>query len=308
MALKDKVETTPKPEPAPEKVVEAATETPKEEPTKDKGGTTPEPADRWAGKSQDELLQIVRDQDAMIGKQSTVIDTQKKDLEHYETQTQTPQVNPQGTQFPNPYAPPANPYGGGNDPYGGYGGYAPQQHNPYPNVGFNPYGQPQQEQPVPFNYENPTESVQTLVRRELERERQARQAEETQKYSFELRNSFDEGRGKAYKSNPKLYDGIKEQVESGIIQGVKRGMFHPSDLRNEETWDMAAKLARLQRNEFSYLQPTSPEPVPAPHTEVPASMKEETEILVELNPQEQATKAAFGLTDEEARDIKKGGK
>jgi len=316
MALKDKEEITPKPEPKPEEVKAEVKETPKiDEPKGDKGGTTPDILKRIEGKSPEEIAQIIVEQEKMIGDQSAIIGTQKKDLEHYETQqTQTPQVNPQGTQFPNPYAPPApNPYGGGHDPYGGYQGYQPQPYNPYPNTGmFNPYGQPQQEQPPTFNYENPAESVQTLVRQELEKEKRARQAEEMQKYSFELRNSFEEGKTKAYKTNPKLYDGIKEQVEAGIIEGVKRGMFHPSDLRNDETWDMAAKLARLKRNEFSYLQPQAPEPVPAPHTETPGSMKEETELPIELSTGEQIFQASLPkeakLTDEEIREIKKGGK
>ena len=301
MALKQLKELTPEPPEPKAEPIDIKEEKPKEEAKeapetgKDKG-TTPEPEDRWAGKSLDELRQIVREQDSMIGKQSTVIDTQKKDLEYYEkqvTQAQTPQYSPQN-QFQNPSTPQANPYGIPRDPSMGYGGYA--QYNPYPGM------VPQQEPPLQFNYENPLESVQTAVQRELARERQERQQQEQARYAMELRDAYQEGRHKAYKSNPDLFKGIERDVEGGMMAMVQRGLFYPSDLRREDVWEDAGKLARLRRNEFGYLKPKEQPTMAPPHTEVPASMKEEAETELELSEVERAQQKIFGLTDEEVRE------
>lgn len=295
MTLKQDKEPTPQPEPKevveqPQKEAKA-----KEAPVTDKGGTTPEPAERWAGKSPEELLQIVREQDSMIGKQSTTIDTQKKDLEYYEqqiSQPKTPQY-PQGQQFPTPY---------GQQTYDPYGQPLPQQY------GMPPWGQPQQEPPVQFNYENPMESVQTAVQRELQRADQKRQVEEARKYAYEAREGFEEGKNRARKSNPKLYEGIEKEVE-GAIQGFyQQGFLRPSDMRREDTWETAAQVIRLKRGELNYLRPQSPSPMTPPHSETPASMTEETRVPIDLTGEHKDIADTFGLTEEEIEDsVKKRG-
>lgn len=310
MALKQNKELTPEPEPT--EVVEKPTEEVKAEeapkaetPTKeDKGGTTPDILKRVEGKSPEELTKIIAEQEKMIGQQSTVINTQKEDLGRYETQQpQTPQYQQPG-QFPNPY----NPYGAPQDQSMGYPGYQPgyQQPQPFfPQPGMPQWGQPQPEQ---FNYENPMESINKAVEQRLAMAEQKRQQDEIRKYSFEMKNAYDEGKYKAFKSNPKLFKGIEQSVEGGIMAGVQRGVFTTADLRREDTWEMAGKLARLQRNEFSYLQPEQQPAISAPHSETPAGIKEETMIPVTLTPEEQAWKRMTGLTDEDVQVIKKGAK
>lgn len=295
MTLKQDKEPTPKPEPK-EVVTEPTKEVKaKEAPETGKGkeGTTPEPADRWTGKSAEELLNIVREQDSMIGKQSTTIDTQKKDLEYYEqqvSQAQTPRY-PQTPQFPNPY---------GQQTFDPYGNPIAPPPSPY---GIPLRGQPQQE-PVPsLNwYEDPAGSTQALVRKELAQAEQKRMVEERMRYSQEMKSAYEEGKYRAVKGNSKLFRGIEREVEGGIMAGVQRGVFSPADLRREDTWEMAARLARLQRNEFSYLQPESPAPMASPHSEIPASMTEETRVPIDLTGEHKTIAETFGLTEEEIED------
>jgi len=291
--------TPPEPEPTKEGQVK---ETPEVE--KDKEGTPSAIPEQYQGKTPEELAQILQEKERYIGDLSREKGELRKDLELYEqqSQTQTPQGFPQGPQFPTPQVP-GTPY----DPYGGYQGYQPQQpYNPYP--GMNPWGMPQPQGPPQINYEDLDGSIEKKIQWHRQQEEQKRQQSDKAQYQFDMSNAYQEGRQRAYKSNPKLFKGIEKEVESGILEGIKRGMFYPSDLRNEETFVMAGRLARFRRNEFDYIKPETPPAMTPTHTEVPGTMKEEEMVPVELTPREQVWQKMTGLTDEEVKDVKKGGK
>jgi len=164
----------------------------------------------------------------------------------------------------------------------------------------NPMAPPPQ--PPQFNYENPMESVQSVVRGELDRERQVRAHEDRQKYAQEAQSNFEDGKSRAYKSNPKLYKGIENFVENGIKMLYQRGALYKEDLRNEETWNNAARLVRLQRSEFGYLQPDTSQTMTPTHTEVPGTMTEEEVVPAELTPQEDPKKGKYVFTNKKYVD------
>jgi len=303
MALKDSKEKLSEPvEPEPKsETIKTSVKEPKAEETPeaegDKKGTPPEIPEQYQGKSPEELAQVLLEKEKMIGEQSQQIGTLRKDLEYHEQTPQAPQVPPQGPQIP---------YGQGYDPYGGYQGYQPQ--SPYPQGPMNPYGQPQVPQAPSVDFTNPDESIGQKIQWHLNQERQRQQQEERVRYGQEMKGAYDEGKYKAFKENPRLFKGVEREVEAGIMAGVQRGVFSPADLRREDTWEMAGKLARLQRDEIGYLKPETPPTMTPPHSETPATMTEETPVPVDLTPAEQAWKNMTGVTDEEVQEIKKGGK
>jgi hypothetical protein len=170
--------------------------------------------------------------------------------------------------------------------------------------------QSEQEKSVDWNYENPVPSVQEVVRRELQKEREAQQKAQAEYTQARANSLYAEGRRTSMMQNPKMYEGIERDVENAVSESYRRGIIGVDDLRNTETWNMAAKLIHLKNEDYSRLQPSEVKPVGSTETELPTPAKPGTteKPFTGLNYNERAVQdmmAQYGWTKEEAEEIVK---
>lgn len=168
--------------------------------------------------------------------------------------------------------------------------------------------------PVDIDYTNPTPGITEIVQRELQKDR-VKQQKDSADYRQNLANAnYLEGKT-AMAENPKLYDGIESVVEQAVAQAYQQGYITAEDLNKKKTWDNAAKLVWLDKNDFTRLQEATVKPVTSTETELPTPAKPGTteasftgldftdpEVQRMMKP---SIKGGDGLTKEEAEEIVK---
>ena len=209
---------------------------------------TPKAEDKWTGKSPEELVSMLKNQETMISKQGNDIgDLRNEIVRSREEQRLALEQDRRQREYVQPQ-------------------YFPQQPS---------YQPPDEKQ---FDYERPVTSVNTLVDRRLQAEldnREAVRQQYEQKMNWERAvSSYAKGRDKVFSKKDSLYEGIEPAVENLVQQTFMGGKMSIEDLRDEETWETAAQIIRLKRKEYEKVVKPKTQPVSAPFGEVSAQVKD----------------------------------
>jgi len=158
-----------------------------------------------------------------------------------------------------------------------------------------------------WDYEKPAESVQDILKSEREKWQKEETARQRKEQAAEAQSAFTEGERLSMRNNPDMHDGIEKEVKALVYASYMKGIIHPRDLRNPETWDTAAQLIHLQNKNFDKLK-SAITPVKATSTEEPARAKSDTTVTpsVELDYNDDEVKdwmRVHGLTREQAEEI-----
>lgn len=169
------------------------------------------------------------------------------------------------------------------------------------------YYPPQFTQPEPkveFDYGNPEASVERLVERRLERERNEWMAAQAMTREQEATYNYSVGKDAALKANPALYEGIEQDVEKAVQLAYRQYGATPISLRDPRMWERVAVNLRFERNELDkiYGKPRVQPPQPSP-TGVPNQTRADARVGVELDDRARELARAYGLSEQEARDI-----
>ncbi len=156
---------------------------------------------------------------------------------------------------------------------------------------------------VEFDYGKPEESVERIVEKRLEQERQNRATYEVQRQEQEARLNYESGKDVAVKGNPRLYEGIEPQVEQAIQMAYRQYGLHPAALRDPRVWERAAQNIRLERGEFDRLTKPGVQPPQPSHTAVPNQTRTEARVGVELDDDIRHLAKELKLSEQEAREI-----
>jgi len=163
-----------------------------------------------------------------------------------------------------------------------------------------------------WNFEKPIESVQEIVKRELDTREKKRQVNDLEKVKAEAKSNYAEGRSLALKQNPDLFEGIERETEDAVYNSYMTGIIGAHALRNPEAWNMAAKLIHLRDGKIDRLQSTGVKPVETVGGELPTPAKPGTTEkpftgLDYTDEGVQKMMKQYGLTKEEAEEIVKEG-
>jgi hypothetical protein len=210
--------------------------------------TEPKAEDKWTGKSPDELVSMLKNQETMISKQGNDIgDLRNEIVRSREEQRLALEQDRRQREYVQPQ-------------------YTPQQ----------PRYEPPDEKR--FDYEKPVTSVYGLVNERLQYEldnREAVRQQYEQKMNMErAMSAYAKGRDKVFARKDPLYEGIEPAVENLVQQTFMGGKMPIEDLRDEETWETAAQIIRLKRKEYDKVSRPKTQPVSAPFGEVSAQVKD----------------------------------
>lgn len=154
-----------------------------------------------------------------------------------------------------------------------------------------------------FDYGKPEESIERIVERRLEKERQERATYEVQRQEQEARLNYESGKDIALKGNPRLYEGIEPLVEQAMQTAYRQYGLHPAALRDPKTWDRVALNIRWDRGEVDRLSRPTPQPPNPSATGVPNQTRADAKAGVELDDESRRLAKELGWTEQEAKEI-----
>ncbi|MFH2074361.1 MAG: hypothetical protein ABIJ57_03300 [Pseudomonadota bacterium] len=166
---------------------------------------------------------------------------------------------------------------------------------PPPGGGYSP---PVGEQTpsIPFNYENPMESITKVINTTLE------QREKTQKDRV-APQYFRQG-AQIINTEPERFKGIENDVARMMQGGYQTGLFKdPEDLRNPDNWRAAATLVRAKKSNWA--MPNQVNPVSPVQTNLPSGYRPPQsgggdEPVFNSNDREMLR--AWGYTEQQAKE------
>lgn len=172
------------------------------------------------------------------------------------------------------------------------------------------YRQPQPQMPE-FDITNPAPYINHLAEQMVEQRLADRlgardryladiQARENQRIAQEAQINYIEGRDAALSQNPDLFGGIEEVVEQAVRNSVKSGIISPAMLRSPKTWIRAAQVVRLERDETDKIATRRPvKPVEVEKPGRPSSFSEDDIFLSDADREEMRR---FGISEQEAKE------
>ena len=166
---------------------------------------------------------------------------------------------------------------------------------------------PQEDKP-PWNYENPLESVEKVVKTEREKEKKEAFNTRIQENVNLARSAFAEGQ-KVMDVEKELYEGIEEETRQAVFQYyvpyIQQGYDVSQQMRDPKAWKVAAQNIRLGRGEVDKLKAESKpiNPVSPTDQEVPGSPTGGDTPAGELDPEVKNIADQYGLKYEEAQEI-----
>lgn len=168
------------------------------------------------------------------------------------------------------------------------------------------YRQPQQPTPPPqepeFDLTNPAPYIANITNRIVEERERQRLAYEQQRTAQDAQANYYEGRDAAFTRNPGLFEGIEGAVEQAVRNSYQNGILTPAMLRSQKTWEMAAKVLRIERGEDEKLAAPRRQAVKAVDVEKPGrgAGTEDEEIVLDEYDREEMRR--LGLTEKEAKE------
>lgn len=230
--------------------------------------TPPDILPEYQGKTPAELAQMLKDREGTISRQGEELGTLRNENAYFRSSTPQQPQRQQSQGLP-----------------------APQQ---------SPQGSTEED----YDWTDP-KAVKTFVTGIVAERDQQRNA-------IDAQNAFLAGHREAMKERPELFKD-KEQEVGKLVEGFYRGSqgsqnpVTPDQLRNTDTWFAAAKLLDFQKTGFKDTPQTTVNPVDAPSTETPSSVKKqdlgEIEQHVELDYLSKEAAQDWGISEDRMKEI-----
>lgn len=275
----------------------AAPQEPASSPTPE---ATPPSADKWAGKSVEDIKAAYQALETKLGTQGQELGELRKRVE----QAAQPEPAPYTPSYEGLYGtPPAQP------------GYAPQQpFPPYPGPTPTPpaHGAPGQAEAWKLNWDAPESAIDQRLDQRLEQ----RLAQYIPQFRGQLAQSnFYAGRNTAMSQRPDLYKGIEREVESTIQNAWRNGGLNEASMLDPETWHTAAWAIQGRKQGFK-VAPQAPASGTAPaFNETPQGNRvqqpEPRQIRIsnaDANIDVEKMRVGLGFSEEETAELLSGGK
>ena len=195
-----------------------------------------EKPDKVAGKSNEELVKMLKDQEKILGKWANEIGEVRRLKDELA-----------GIRDSFRYAPPQ--------------GAQPRQEEQPPGIDDTEF------------LTRPSDAVRKVVRTEIGQMEQARKAQEWQRYQQDSLNAYNAGRTAAAKGNERLFEGIENDVAQTLFEGFRRGIADPNVLRDPATHINIARTIRINRDEWDKVIPPTRKAAPLTPTETPGGAR-----------------------------------
>lgn len=233
------------------------------------GQTSAENAsDPYKDKSPDELRSMLRDAQKQIGKQANEVGEVRRLKEEFEA-LRSELAQRQYQQFEQPRYVPA----------------------------------PPKEEEEEFDFTSVPKSVEKIVERKLQQERQARQMEMARRDALDAQAAFEAGKKEAFKQNPELYRGLEKDLEWQFFNGWKNGTVDKRTLADPSNWEALAVVMRHQKGDLANVM--SRKTVTAPRMETPTSRRmaeAEDDDTFQLTREDRDLMERSGLSEKEYRE------
>lgn len=240
----------------------------------------PEPDPRWAGKTAEELVTIIKEQDSQMGTQASELGqlrTKKTDLE----QDLAFQRTVGSSQEPNPFQTPVG------------------------NVNPEPTSTPEQPNYPVDEYGNLTiDGTRKLFRDEM-----ASMNREVEQWNNQINHAMMQAKpvfDRARQESPSVFNGVDVTEVTQMVQGyMAKGM--PINLYDPATYKDAALLAKARKSNYDFSSPAKPNPETPPFSETPAGTSTpepaKRPIVYDDTEKAEAYMKGFGITKEQADEI-----
>jgi len=257
-----------------------------------------ETPEKYRGKSPEELASILQEQEKLMGRQAKELGDLRKQVEQF--QSMMAQFAPQ--------------IGIGQPPMGQMGfGIQPGVPDQFGQIPY--YGGGVDGAELPPDEIPTVQDVDKLVEMKIQQREAERMAWEEQRRVMEASMYLNTGRENAIKRNPKLYEGIDQQVATTIYNSFLSGAITPLQLADPQTWEKTALMVRAAMGEYDlskYVNQPSPPPASIPYTERPQTVKpsEEKSSATLTEEQKMFVRLAGFNPDEFAKELaeeKEGG-
>lgn len=219
---------------------------------------------RFAGKSPEELVAIINEQNRQIGRQGNAlgeISALRQGLADVQNLIAS--------------------------------GWRPQQDRYQP--------EQQQRSPEPeFDFSNPVPQVERIVHNVVGAYEQRRMAAEQARMMAEAQMNFAEGRDSVYSQHPELFQGIEREVEQAVGLAFLNKTITAAMLRSPKTWTLAANVLRMERGEgdkISIRRSVKPVDIEKPGR---SSGRDEDEIV--LTDEDRDEMRRLGFSEKEAKE------
>ena len=243
----------------------------------------PEPDARWANKTAEELIAIIKEQDSQVGTQASELGqlrTRNTDLEQ-DLAFQKTMGNPQEQQVPNPFQTPV-----GNV-------------NPEPTSA-----------PVQSNY--PVDEYGSLTVegvRKAARDEMMAMSKEMEQWNNQISQAIMQAKptlDRARQESPAIFSGVDLNEVTQMVQGyIAKGI--PINLYDSTTFKDAALLVKARKSNYDFSSPPKANPETPPFSETPAgsTTPEPTKRPIVYDDPEKVGKLleGFKLTKEQADEI-----
>jgi len=179
---------------------------------------------------------------------------------------------------------------------------------------YGNYEQQQQQAPKPpeeklpdFNWDKPSESVQSVVKDAVAKERQDFVQGQFNANLQRAQGAFNKGK-QVMSKNP-IFKGIEKEVEDQIGQFylpyLQQGTPVDQYIADEQMWIKTAQHIRLNRGEYDKLKPDTTSAVTPTITETPSgtTKQEKSSPVLELEPEDREFAKRMGLTEKQAKEI-----
>jgi len=135
--------------------------------------------------------------------------------------------------------------------------------------------EPEQEETFEFDYDKPAQSIGNIVEKTIEKRERMRKEQESKLLFDKVSRAHKDGFDAAVAANPKLFEGIEQDVNNMVFQSMNPYVLQGHDISGElarpSTFTKVAKWLRLERDEYDYLQGNTIRPVSSDPTERPQS-------------------------------------
>lgn len=212
---------------------------------------------RWADRSKDELVEIAKQQDSMIGRLKQEKGSWAEELKSLKDEIGGLKKATQPSEdlrFPEPE---------GMDTGNEMPPEAAQQQVP-----------PSMRQD--WNWGNPSESVKKIAKDAWAEEQEKQRKQAAQGNYQRTRAAFESMAPKVFKKYPHLFDGIEGDTKEAVLkffgEGIKAGHDVSPWLNQEQTWVKAGQSVRMTREEYDKMDPNpKTKPMSSQPTEKPSS-------------------------------------
>lgn len=145
--------------------------------------------------------------------------------------------------------------------------------------------------------QNPIQATVRIVQQALERDKAERERKEREQYLNTARNNYDVGRREATRRNPRIFNGIENEVANEVFRAFEKGAVNSEALANPEFWEASAAMLRIAKGDWDLARYRNTQPVSPAYTETPSPQRPPMGS-VSLTPEQEEAARLGGFTRE----------